>query len=97
MVRALASFLNFCYLVRQSHHTEDTLQEIEEALSGFHTARDIFLEEGVRDTLTSSTTLSCPLHRCYSNVWLTKWPLLINYGIVPYNCSEATLEKVQSL
>lgn len=52
MVRAIAAFMNFCYLVRQSSHTEDTLREIEIALEQFHDERDIFLEEGVRDNLS---------------------------------------------
>lgn len=98
----LASFLNFCYLVRRSHHTEDTLQEIEEALAGFDTKCDIFLEEGVHDTLllprqhslASTTTLARPLHRRDSNVWLAEWSLLVNHRITPYNCGEATLETV---
>lgn len=49
MVRALAAFLDFCYLVRRSVHTEDTIAKIEVALAKFHTERRIFEETGVRD------------------------------------------------
>ncbi|KAF8808511.1 hypothetical protein BYT27DRAFT_7222876 [Phlegmacium glaucopus] len=47
MVQALAAFLNFCYLVCQSVHTEATLREIDKALAQFHEHRQIFEEEGV--------------------------------------------------
>lgn len=48
MVRALAAFLDFCYLVRRSTHTEQTLVEIDEALRRFHEHRQVFEELGVR-------------------------------------------------
>lgn len=48
MVRALSSFLDFCYLVRRSAHTETTLKEIDDALSKFHLHRKVFEDEGVR-------------------------------------------------
>ncbi|KAG6824535.1 hypothetical protein H0H92_006573 [Tricholoma furcatifolium] len=48
MVKALAAFLDFCYLVRRSKHTETTLQQIREALDRFHTERIIFQTLGVR-------------------------------------------------
>ena len=48
MVQALAAFLDFCYLVRRSVHTEATLHEIDEALARFHEHRQIFEKEGVR-------------------------------------------------
>lgn len=48
MVRALAAFLDFCYLVRRAVHTESTLLAIEDALSRFHQERVIFELEGIR-------------------------------------------------
>lgn len=48
MVRALSAFMDFCYLVRRSVITEDTLVEIDNALSRFHQERVIFEEAGVR-------------------------------------------------
>ena len=47
MVKALTAFLDFCYLVHQSVHTEATLREIHEALARFHEHCQIFEEEGV--------------------------------------------------
>jgi hypothetical protein len=47
MVRALAAFLDFCYLVRRSIHTESTLAAITDALDHFHHERMIFEREGV--------------------------------------------------
>ena len=47
MVKALAAFLDFCYLIHRSVHTEATLHEINEALAQFHEHCQIFEEEGV--------------------------------------------------
>lgn len=40
--------MDFCYLVRRSVITEDTLAEIDQALSRFHRERTVFEEAGVR-------------------------------------------------
>lgn len=48
MVRAISAFMEFCYLVRRSVITQDTLSEIHEALSKFHQEQTIFEETGVR-------------------------------------------------
>ena len=48
MVKCIAAFLDFCYLVRQSTHTEATLQQIDDALTDFHRYRVIFKTLGVR-------------------------------------------------
>ena len=47
MVKCLAAFLDFCYLVRQSTHTETTLKQIDDALTRFHRDRVIFETLGV--------------------------------------------------
>lgn len=48
MVKCLASFLDFCYLVRHSTHTETTLDQMENALASFHRDRVVFKTLGVR-------------------------------------------------
>jgi len=47
MVRALAAFLDFCYLARRSVHTEATLDAMDDALARFHRDRVVFEETGV--------------------------------------------------
>lgn len=44
----MAAFLDFCYLVRRSTHTESTLNHIDDALTRFHRDRVIFKALGVR-------------------------------------------------
>ncbi|KAJ3576428.1 hypothetical protein NP233_g443 [Leucocoprinus birnbaumii] len=48
MVRTLAAFLDFCYLVRRSLHSEMTLKQIQAALQNFHRERVVFEELSVR-------------------------------------------------
>ena len=48
MVRCLAAFLDFCYLVRRNSICADTLDLILEALNRFHHYREIFVKTGVR-------------------------------------------------
>ncbi|OCH90190.1 hypothetical protein OBBRIDRAFT_878691 [Obba rivulosa] len=48
MVRAVGAFLDFCYLVRRSVITEETLQATDDALAHFHADRNIFMETGVQ-------------------------------------------------
>ena len=48
MVRAISSFLDFCYLVRRDIIDQTTLDAIEDALARFHNDRVIFEEAGVR-------------------------------------------------
>lgn len=47
MVRCLAAFLDFCYLVRRDVITEYTLDSIDDALTRFHRDREIFVVEGL--------------------------------------------------
>ncbi|KAG5640456.1 hypothetical protein DXG03_008589 [Asterophora parasitica] len=49
LVRAISAFLEYCYLVRQSEITEDTLAAIDNALARFHAIREIFITSGVRE------------------------------------------------
>jgi hypothetical protein len=48
MLKCLAAFMNFCYLVRRNAITSDTLREIENTLAQFHHHRKIFIQTGVR-------------------------------------------------
>ncbi|KAF8868321.1 hypothetical protein BD779DRAFT_1684189 [Infundibulicybe gibba] len=48
MVRAVSSFVEFCYLVRRSIIDESTLAAIDLAVADFHRERSIFEHEGIR-------------------------------------------------
>ncbi|KAJ7907795.1 hypothetical protein B0H13DRAFT_2332007 [Mycena leptocephala] len=48
MVKCIAAFMDFCYLVQQNSITSDALDDIQEVLDHFHTHRDIFIQTGVR-------------------------------------------------
>ncbi|KIL55144.1 hypothetical protein M378DRAFT_91349, partial [Amanita muscaria Koide BX008] len=50
MVRTLNAFLDFCYLVRRSTHTETAMKQIQAALTKFHEERIVFKQLGVRPT-----------------------------------------------
>ncbi|KAK7012895.1 C2H2-type domain-containing protein [Favolaschia claudopus] len=61
IVQAIASFLDFCYLVRREDFDEDTLDAIDEAVNTFHHRRNVFRTLGVRvDILGGSTAFSLP-------------------------------------
>lgn len=48
MVQAISAFLDFCYLVRRSVISEDTLVAIADAIARFHHHREIFRTTGIR-------------------------------------------------
>ena len=48
MVKCVAAFMDFCYLVRRNGITSDALHEIENKLEQFHRYRTIFIRTGVR-------------------------------------------------
>ncbi|KAJ7234268.1 hypothetical protein C8J57DRAFT_1453129 [Mycena rebaudengoi] len=48
MVKCLAAFMDFCYLVRRNAITADDLPRIQAALGRFHQYREIFIQCGVR-------------------------------------------------
>lgn len=50
MLCAIRAFLEFCYIARHDIITENTLAELQDALSRFHTYRAVFQEEGIRGT-----------------------------------------------
>lgn len=49
MVKAIAAFLDFCYLVRRPSINQDHLRLIQEALDRFHKYRKVFQTSGVRE------------------------------------------------
>ncbi|KAJ3914515.1 hypothetical protein F5877DRAFT_92682 [Lentinula edodes] len=49
MTKCIASFLDFCYLVRRSDIDETALKSIENAIATFNHYRDIFQTSGVRE------------------------------------------------
>jgi len=49
MVRAIATFMEFCYIVRRSVITTEDLIKLEELLVQFHKECEIFQTEGVCD------------------------------------------------
>jgi hypothetical protein len=49
MVKAIAAFLDFCYLVRRPSINQDHLRAIQEALDRFHRYRKVFQTTGVRE------------------------------------------------
>ncbi|KAG2104633.1 hypothetical protein BD769DRAFT_1630825 [Suillus cothurnatus] len=52
VVRAFQALLEFCYLVRRNVITEKSLSEIEDALTRFHTYREVFKTTGVVTTFS---------------------------------------------
>ena len=48
MVKCLAAFLDFCYLVRHNSICTNTLDQISDALNHFHHYRKVFIETNVR-------------------------------------------------
>ena len=47
MVRVIATFTEFCYIVRRSVITTEDLVKLDELLAQFHIEREIFRMEGV--------------------------------------------------
>ncbi|KAH9485917.1 hypothetical protein JR316_0002834 [Psilocybe cubensis] len=84
MVQAVAAFLDFCYLVRRNVIDDDTLDQIEAALSRFHHHREIFRDLNIRPEGFS-------LPRQHS---LTHYPTLIRlFGAPNGLCSSITENK----
>jgi len=52
VVRTFRAFLEFCFLVRRNIITEDSLNEIQDALTRFHHYRKIFDTLGIVDTFS---------------------------------------------
>jgi hypothetical protein len=48
MVRAIATFIEFCYIVRRSVIDENDLKKLDQLLIKFHDEREVFRDVGVR-------------------------------------------------
>src|SRR5882762_9768488 len=66
MVRCLATFLDFCYLVRWNSICVDTLAKATEALDRFHEYRQIFIDTGVEVDIISLPRQHSLKHYIYS-------------------------------
>ena len=49
LVRSIRAVLDFLFLAQYPVHTSDTLELLEDALSRFHTNKDIFVDLGIRE------------------------------------------------
>ncbi|KAF9522125.1 hypothetical protein CPB83DRAFT_899922 [Crepidotus variabilis] len=52
MVQCLSAFLDFCYIARQNSLSTADLAKLEDALQRFHELRDVFIDAGVRDSIS---------------------------------------------
>ncbi|KAG6835316.1 hypothetical protein H0H93_002760 [Arthromyces matolae] len=52
MVQCFSAFLDFCYIVRKNSLTPSNLQHLEIMLTRFHQLRQIFIDVGVRETIS---------------------------------------------
>lgn len=52
MVRTFRHFLDFCYGARRNIIDENCLEEMANSLKVFHEERNIFISEGVRDSIS---------------------------------------------
>lgn len=52
MVQCLSTFMEMCYIFRRNVITSDALKATETLLDRFHTLRQIFVEEGVRSSIS---------------------------------------------
>lgn len=48
MLQAISAFTEFCYLARRSVLTDESIQQLEDALKRYYQFRDVFKETGVR-------------------------------------------------
>ncbi|KAF8872253.1 hypothetical protein CPB85DRAFT_1445099 [Mucidula mucida] len=84
MVRALSTFMEFCYLVRRSVITEDVLKDIDTAVAQFHEERKVFEELGVRPDTISLPRQHSMVHYCH---------LIQEFGAPNGLCSSITESK----
>ncbi|KZT24021.1 hypothetical protein NEOLEDRAFT_1068061, partial [Neolentinus lepideus HHB14362 ss-1] len=48
LIRAVQAILDFCYFAQYLVHTNDTLQQLGDALRWFHENKSIFVDLGIR-------------------------------------------------
>jgi hypothetical protein len=64
VIKCFSSFLDLCYLVRRNDIDSQTLVDIQKALHRFHTHREIFRREGVREEGFSLPRQHSLVHYC---------------------------------
>ena len=52
MVQSIATFMNACYIARRNTITAPALKHFHESVKRFHELRNIFIETGVRDSIS---------------------------------------------
>jgi hypothetical protein len=83
MVRAIATFMDFCYIVRREVLDDNDINKLKELISKFHEEREIFRATGVRNGFC--------LPRQHS---LVHYPTLIHeFGVPNGLCSSITESK----
>ena len=87
MIQTFNAFLDFCYLVWQNVITEDTLNEIDDAVERFHKHRVIFQETGVRPMTTEGFSLPRQHSILHYNIHIR------NFGAPNGLCSSITESK----
>ena len=80
MVRAIAAFMEFCYIARRNAITSEDLEKMAAALRDFHVYREVFIRTGVRDSIS--------LPRQHSMMHYI--PSIIDFGAPNGLCSSIT-------
>ncbi|KAK0435379.1 hypothetical protein EV421DRAFT_2011156 [Armillaria borealis] len=80
MMQCLASFMDFCYLVRRTDFDEETLNQLETTIAQFHARRQVFITTGVRDSISLPRQHSLVHYRQH----------IINFGAPNGLCSSIT-------
>lgn len=52
MVQSIATFMDVCYIARHNAITAPALEHFHESIENFHELRNIFIEAGVRDSIS---------------------------------------------
>ena len=50
LIQAVRALLDFLYLARYPVHTDETLELLDDALARFHSAKEIFVDLGIRES-----------------------------------------------
>ena len=88
MVRAIATFIEFCYIVRRSVITTEDLVKLEELLTKFHEEREVFRTEGVCPDGFNLPCQHALKHYCNS---------IRNFGAPNGLCSSITVHSTSQL
>lgn len=83
MVQCLSAFMNACYIFRRNTISSTALHQAQEFVEAFHRLRDVFIEEGVRESIS--------LPRQHALVHYVQ--LIIQFGSPNGLCSSITESK----